>query len=107
LHIGFLLRILFGPFTHAGVVAFHYVTRADTVSLLHMLTFQTGLKTLFILDFNRMAAVSEKKVMIWMCVSTSTITLLHLALEVVTRNIRGLDHYARMCINTYLGKVVM
>jgi hypothetical protein len=107
LFIGFLLRILLGPFTYAGVVAFHYGIRVHTVSLLFMLTFKTGLNTLFILDFNRMAAVSEKKVMVWMCLSTSTCTLAHMAQEALTRNIRGQDHYARMCFNTYLGKVVM
>jgi hypothetical protein len=101
------LRILLGPFSYAGVVAFHYGTRAWVVSNLHMLTFKTGLNTLFIMDFDRMAAVSEKKVMVCMCVVTSIGTLAHLAGEVITRNIRGLDHYARWCLNTYLGKVAL
>ena len=107
LHIGFLLRILLGPFTYAGVVAVHYGSRFTVVSILHMHTFKTGLKTLFIIDFDRMAAVSEKKVMVCMWVFTSICTLAHLAQEAITRNIRGLDHYARWCFNTYLGKVRM
>ena len=71
-----------------------------------MLTFNRVLKTLFILDFERMTAVAEKKVMIWMGVVTSIGTLTHLVEEAVTRRIRGLDQFARLCTHVYLGKVV-
>jgi hypothetical protein len=107
MYIGFLLRILLGPFTYEGVVAFHYGMRISVVSTLHMHAYKLGLSTLFILDFDRMVAVSETKVRVCMFVFTSFCTLVHLAQEAVTRNIRGLDHYSRLCFNTYLGKVVM
>ena len=71
-----------------------------------MLTFKTVLKTFFIIDFDRMAAVPEEKVMVWMVVVTSICTLSHLGEEAITRNLLGLDHYARLCLNIYLGKVV-
>ena len=72
-----------------------------------MLTFKTVLKTLFIIDFDRMAEVPEEKVMVWMVVVTSVCTLAHLGEEAILRNIRGLDHYSRQCYNIYLGKVVL
>ena len=106
LYLPVLLRIFFGPFSYGGVVAYHYTTRVCIVSFLTMITFNKVLKTLFILDFERMTAVSEKKVMIWMGVVTSIGTLTHLVEEAVTRRIRGLDQFARLCTNVYLGKVV-
>jgi hypothetical protein len=107
LFVGFLVRILLGPFTFAGVVAFHYFTRVTMTSFLTMLTYKTVLNTLFIIDFDKMAAVPEQKVMAWMGVVTSFTTLAHLAEEAVTRNILGLDHFSRWCFNIYLGKVVL
>ena len=105
-YLGVLLRILFGPLSYGGVVAYHYTTRVCIASFFTMITFNIVLKTLFILDFERMTAVSEKKVMIWMGVVTSIGTLTHLVEEAVTRRIRGLDQFARLCTHVYLGKVV-
>ena len=101
------MRIMFGPFTYAGVVAFHYLTRITMVSYLTMITFKIVMKTLFIIDFEKMASVPEQKVMACMGVVTSVLTLIHLGLEALVRNIRGLDHYARWCLNIYFGKVVL
>ena len=70
-----------------------------------MLTYKTVLNICFLIDFDKMAAVAEKKVMVVMGVFTSVTTLAHLAEEVVTRNMLGLDHYARWCFNIYLGEV--
>ena len=106
LFIGFLLRILLGPFSYAGVVAYHYSRRLWTMSIINMLTFKTGLNVLFIWDFNRMANISEKKVMTWMFLTTSISTLANLLEEALTRDNRGLNHFSRQCFNTYLGKVV-
>ena len=88
-------------------MAYHYYTRFTVVSLLTMLTFKTILKTLFIVDFDRMAAIPEEKVIRWMVVVTSLCTLAHLGEEAVIRNIHGLDHYSRQCYNIYLGNVVL
>ena len=105
LYIGFLLRIILGPFSYAGVVAYHYGFRTTMVSILNMLTFKTGLNILFIWDFNRVANISEKRVMTWMFLTTSISTLAHLFEEAITRDNRGLKHFSRQCFNTYLGKV--
>ena len=105
LFIAFISRICLGPFTNAGVVAFHYGTRVTFVSFITMLTFKTVLNICFLIDFDKMAAVSERKVMVVMGVFTSVTTLAHLAEEVVTRNMLDLDHYARWCFNIYLGEV--
>ena len=105
LFIAFLLRICLGPFTNAGVVAFHYASRVTFVSFITMLTYKTVLNICFLIDFDKMAAVSEKKVMVVMGVFTSVTTLAHLAEEAVTRTLLELDHYARWCFNIYLGEV--
>ena len=94
-----------GPFTRAGVVAYHYGVRIMTMSMINMLIFKTSINILFIWDFNRMAAISERKVMAWMLVTTLVSTLAHLIEEAVTRNTRGLNHFSRQCFITYLGKV--
>ena len=100
------MRILFGPFTYSGVVAWHYSMRASIASFLTMITFNRVVKILFILDFQRMSAVPEQKVMVCMGVVTSICTLAHLGEEAVTRWIRGLDHFPRMYQTLYLGKVL-
>ena len=107
LYLGILLRILCGPFAYSGVVAYHYGTRVTMVSFITMLTFKTVLKSLFILDFDRMAAIPEQKVMVFMVLVTFLSNLVHIGEEVVIRNIRGLDHFGRFCFNVYLGKVVL
>ena len=99
------MRIMFGPFTYNGVVVYHYAIRVSIVSLLTMLTFNRVLKTLFILDFQRMSAVPEQKVMICMGLVTTIFTLAHLGEEAVTRRILGLDHFGRWYLSIYLGKV--
>ena len=97
---------MFGPFTNLGVVAYHYGMRATSVSFITMLTFSRILKTLFILDFHRMATVPEEKVIICMGLVTFICTLAYLLQEAVVRRIRGLDHFSRWSISIYLGKVV-
>ena len=98
-------RILLGPFTRDGIAAYHYGVRIMTISIINMLTLKTSLNILFIRDFDRMAAISETKVMAWMCVTTLVSTVAHIIEEAITRNSRGLNHFARWCFNTYLGKV--
>ena len=101
-----MVRIIFGPFTLFGVVAYHYGQRVTTVSLLIMLTFNRVITTLFIHDFQRMSAVPEKTVMICMAVVTLICTVAHVIQEAVARDSHGLDHFARMDIFYYLGEVV-
>ena len=75
------------------------------MSFITMLTYNTVLNICFLIDFDKMAAVAEKKVMVVMGVFTSVTTLAHLAEEAVTRTLLELDHYARWCFNIYLGEV--
>ena len=105
LYFAFLWRIFLGPFTRAGVVAYHYGFRITIIFPLNMLTFKTSLNILFIQDFDRMAAISETKVMASMVATTLVSTVGHLIEEAMTRNSRGLNHFSRQCFNAYLGKV--
>ena len=77
------------------VVMCHYGTRITLVSFITMLTFKIFLKTLFIIDFDRMAAIPEKNVLVCLAVVTSLCTFAHIAQEMLIRNFLGLDHFAR------------
>ena len=105
-YFAFLVRIVFGPFPASGVVAFHYATRLGAVSFLTMLTFSIVLKTLFILDFQRLSLIPEQKVMNCFTAVTVFCSLIYLLQEAAVRHFRGLDHFGRWALNTYLGKVV-
>jgi hypothetical protein len=107
IYFAFLLRIVFGPFTYFEVVTFHYAMRATSVSFITMLTFSRVLKTIFILDFHRIAVVPDRKVMIFMGWVTLICTSAYLLQEAVVRRIRGLDHFSRWSISIYLGKVCL
>ena len=96
---------MFGPFTHVGVAALHYGVRITLVCFFSMLTFKTILKTLFILDFQKMTSIPEQTVMVWMGVVTIICTVAHLVQEVVLRQALGLHHFGRNCFNIYMGKV--
>ena len=104
-YLAILMRIMFGPFTYAGVVALHYWTRLTIVCFFSMLTFKTVLKTLFILDFQKMTSISEHTLMMWMWVVTGICTVAHLVQEAVLRHTLGLHHFGRICFNIYLAKV--
>ena len=106
LYLAVLARIMLGPFPYAGVVAFHYLERVGMVSFLTMLSFSRVVKTLFILDFQRMSAVPEKGVMTCMGVVTFFCTSAHVVQEALVRRSRGLDHFGRMYFFSYLGQVV-
>jgi hypothetical protein len=97
---------MFGPFPVGGVVAFHYLQRVNLVSGLSMMAFNRVVKTLFILDFQRMSAIPERSVMFYMGVVTFVCTSAHLVQEALVRNSRGLDHFGRMYFFVYLGQVV-
>ena len=105
LYLSILLRLLVGPFTYAGVVVFHYWTRITIVSFVTMLTFKTVLTTLFIIDFNRMTSIPEKRVLHCMWMVIFFVTLSHLVHEFTLRQTFGYHHFGRMCFNLYLGKV--
>ena len=77
-----MMRLLVGPFAYAGVVVVHYWTRITIVSFVIMLTFKTILTTLFILDFNRMATIPEKRVIYCMRMVTFFFTMAHLVHEI-------------------------
>ena len=106
IYIVLLVRIVFGPFPLYGVVAFHYGLRVATVSFIIMLTFNRIICALFVIDFDRMAAIPERHVMICLGAVTFIFTMAHVVQEAVVRRLRGLDHFARMSIFEYLGKVV-
>ena len=107
LNLFLVFRIIFSPLPYLGIVAYHYLWRITMVSFMTMLTFKIVVKTLFILDFERMAMVSEQRMMMSMGAITTIIIVIHLAAEALLRNHRNLDHYARWCINVYLGKVLI
>ena len=97
---------MLGPFPYAGVVAFHYLERVGMVSFLTMLSFSRVVKTLFILDFQRVSAVQEKMVMTCMGVVTFFCTSAHVVQEALVRRSRGLHHFGRSYFFSYLGQVV-
>ena len=105
MYLGMLLRILNGPFPYVGVVLFHYGSRIILVSLLTMLTFKIVIKSLFIMDFDRMAMIEEKTMLKGMAAFTTLVTGLHVGMEVFLRNHRGLEHYPRWCLSVYISKV--
>ena len=105
LFVAVLMRIVFGPFNYGGVVALHYWMRIVWSCTLSMLTFKTVLKTLFILDFQKMSSVPEHTLMTWMWVVTAICTMAHLVQEAVLRHTLGLHHFGRICFNIYLAKV--
>ena len=107
LNLFMVFRITIGPVSYLGIVAYHYIFRLSMVSFMTMLTFKIVVKTLFILDFERMAMVSEQRMMAVMGVFTTILIVIHSAAEAWLRNHRNLDHYARWCINVYLGKVLI
>ena len=105
LDFGLLLRIFNGPFPSFGAVAFHYGIRIIFVTLLTMLTFKIVVKALFILDFDRMTMIPENTIMCLLYACTTMASVSHVALEVLLRNHRGLQHYPRWCLVVYISKV--
>ena len=81
MYIALLVRIVFGPFPLYGVVAFHYGLRVTTVSFTIMLTFKRIISALFIIDFDRMAVIPDRHVMICLGDVTFMFTLAHVAQE--------------------------
>ena len=104
---GILARIMLGPFPVPGLVAFHYLQRATTVSFLTMLAFNRVLKTLFILIFQRMIAVPDKSVLISIGMVTFLFTSLHIVHEVLAQRSLGLDHFPRGDFYVFLSKVII
>ena len=102
-----MMRILFGPLSYNLVVLFHYGSRITMVSFVTMTTFKMFLKTLFIINFERMAAISEKNVLVCLVLVTFFCTSAHIAEEIFIRQFLGLDHFARFCFNMYFAKVVL
>ena len=85
---------------------YHYGVRVKTVSFLIMLTINRIISILFILDFQKMTAISERNVMICVGVVTSLGTMACILQEVVVRNSRGLHQFARLDQFIWLGKVL-
>ena len=105
LHQIVILRILIGPLSYNVLVLYHYGVRITVISFITMITFKLFLKTLFIIDFDRMAAIPENNVLVCLALVTSFCTLAHIAEEMFIRNFLGLDHFGRFCFNIYLAKV--
>ena len=106
LHLGIVARIVLGPFPIYCVVAYHYAVRVTSVSFLIMLTINRIISILFILDFQKMTAILERNVMICVGVVTSICTMACILQEVIVRNSRGLNHFARLDHFIWLGKVL-
>ena len=107
LYLGVLWRLLFGPLPYNFVVFYHYETRITLVSYLTMLSFKMVLKTLFIIDFDRTSTLADKNVIFCLASVTLFSNLILQGIEMIIRNIFGLDHFGRLCFNIYLGKVII
>ena len=99
-----MLRMLYGPLSLPAVVFAHYLMRLWTTIMMTMITFNRVLKTLFIIDFQRMSLVPEEKVMKLFGFITFLSSVLYLLQEVAVRYLRGLNHFGRN-FAVYLGKV--
>ena len=104
MHVIFMLRLLYGPLSLPVVVFTHYLMRLWTTITITMITFNRVLKTLFIIDFQRISMVSEEKVMKLFGFITLFSSVLYLLQEAVVRYFRGLNHFGRS-FSIYLGKV--
>ena len=104
MHVIFMLRLLYGPLSLPVVVFTHYLMRLWTTITITMITFNRVLKTLFIIDFQRISMVSEEKVMKLFGLITLFSSVIYLLQEVVVRYLRGLNHFGRS-FAIYLGKV--
>ena len=105
LYCFFLVRILHGPFSVAVVVIHHYLERLLVVSFITMITFNRIIKTLFIIDFQKISLVPEHKVVGLFCFLTAITSCHYLLQEAVIRHLRGLNHYGR-ALGIYLGQVI-
>ena len=76
------------------------------MSFLTMLTFSKVLKTLFILDFQRVAGIEEQTILRYMGLVTFIGTAAHLGEEYLSRSSQGLCHFGKWDVLFYLGKVV-
>ena len=76
------------------------------MSFLTMLTFSKVIKTLFIWDFQRVAAIEEKTILRCMGLVTLICTTAHLGEEYLSRSSQGLYQFGRWDVLFYLGKVV-
>jgi len=100
-----IFRIVYGALTYHWLVAYHYIQRGGTVSFLFMLASRVVIKLFFILDFERMSAITEKQVIICFSLITIICTGLHLVHEYLLRNQIGLNHFPRMVVYVWLGMV--
>ena len=87
-------------------MACHYLSRFTFVSFFTMLTFSKVLKTLFILDFQRVAAIQEQTILSCLGLVTFICTTAHLGEEYLSRSSQGLYQFGRWDVLFYLGKVV-
>ena len=99
-----MLRMLNGPFSLPAVVFSHYLMRLWTTIMMTMITFNRVLKTLFIIDFQRISLIPEEKVMKLFGFTTFLSSVIYLLQEVAVRYLRGLNHFGRN-FAVYLGKV--
>ena len=83
--------------------AFHYIFKASAVSNLTNLTFKTIVKTLLLVDFEKMSDIPESFVNLGMFLVNLVSTMLYLVQEYSVREARGLEHYSRLEILKYLG----
>ena len=92
-----MLRIMFGPSTYSGEVAYDYGIRITFVSFLYKLV----IKTCFIFNIDQMALMSENKILMLMGACTTILSWTHVAQEALLRNHLGLDQFGRWCLNIY------
>ena len=72
-----------------------------------MLSFKIIVQTLFVIDFDHMASMGETGMMTALGACTTTLTVVHVVMESILRNHRGLQHYPRWCASVYISKVCL
>ena len=106
LYLIVILRILLGPLSVVVAIFHHYLMRLAAVSFLTMITFNRVLKTLFILDFQRISLVPEQRLIGLFAFVTIFTSTFYMVQEAVVRDFRGLNHYGSWALSIYIGKVM-
>ena len=100
-----IIRIVYGPLVLHWLVTFHYLNKTLEGGFVFMLTFRMVIKLFFILDFDRMSAMPEKRVLICFNLAIVACTGLYLLIEYTSRSLRELNHFPRMTVYVWLGMV--
>ena len=100
-----IFRIVYGPLVLPWLVTYHYLNKTMEGGFVFMLTFRIVIKLFFILDFDRMSSMPEKRVLTCFNLATFACAGLYLFIEYTIRSLRELHHFPRMTVYIWLGMV--